>query len=131
MKEVRRVTVTDDGIPVEMVNEIEYIDGEVYANIYQTECIARIDPLTGKVHGWIVLDDILNRVKKENAVPNRKHDNVLNGIAYNPETKNLLVSGKRWPSVFEIKVVQKVRVRVRFRVSENLLENGIISAPEP
>lgn len=70
MKEVRRVTVRDGGRAIEMVNELEYIDGEVYANIFQKECIARIDPKTGQVKGWIVLDDILLRVNKEHQVRN-------------------------------------------------------------
>lgn len=116
-----------------MVNELEYIEGEVYANVFQKECIARIDPATGSVKGWIVLDDILDRVHKadqvctcthchrqflcfrsisglidpEPQVHDRLHDNVLNGIAYNTETKNILVSGKRWPSLFEISLTRK------------------------
>ena len=102
MQEVRRVTVHDDDRDIEMVNELEYINGELYANIFQKECIARIDPESGKVKGWIVMDDILDRVGKAQVVPNRLNDNVLNGIAFNTKPKNLLVSGKRWPSMFEI-----------------------------
>jgi len=104
LNEVRRVTVTDAGEPVEMVNEIEFIDGEVFANFFGSDCIARVDPLTGKVKGWLVLDDILARVGK--SVQNRKNDNILNGIAWNKDTKRLLVSGKRWPSLFEIEMIQ-------------------------
>lgn len=104
MREVRRVTVTDAGRPVTMINELEFIDGEVYANVFTFDCIARINPRDGVVNGWIVLDDILKRANKW--VPNQKNDNCLNGVAFNNDTGNIIVSGKRWPSVFEIVLLE-------------------------
>jgi glutamine cyclotransferase len=98
-KEVRRVRVTDGGKPVEDLNELEYIHGEIYANIWNTNRIARIAPRTGKVLGWIDLTGILPRQEMEN-------DNaVLNGIAYDEKGNRLFVTGKLWPKLFEIKVV--------------------------
>jgi len=102
MQEVRRVTVTDGGIPVMMVNEIEYIEGEVFGNIFGKDCIARINPKTGVVIGWIVMDDLLARANKH--VNNPHTDNILNGIAWRHDKRTYLVSGKRWPSVFEVKL---------------------------
>ncbi len=98
-KEVRRVRVTDGGKPVEDLNESEYIHGEIYANIWNTNRIARIAPRTGKVLSWIDLTGILPRQEMEN-------DNaVLNGIAYDEQGNRLFVTGKLWPKLFEIKVV--------------------------
>ena len=98
-KEIRRVRVTDGGEPIENLNELEYIHGEIYANIWNTNRIARIAPQTGKVLSWIDLTGILPRQEMEN-------DNaVLNGIAYDEKGGRLFVTGKLWPKLFEIKVV--------------------------
>ena len=83
------------------LNELEYVDGEIYANIWGKEKIARIDPKTGRVTAWIDLSGLLNSEDREKRV------DVLNGIAYNPENGNFYVTGKLWPKLFEIKVVTK------------------------
>ena len=90
------VNVTDNGEPVTYINELEYVDGEIYANVWLKDRIARISPETGEVLGWIDLTGILNAT--ENA-------DVLNGIAYDEENGRLFVTGKYWPTIFEIEVV--------------------------
>ncbi len=97
-EEIRTVDVLDAGVPVMELNELEYIDGEVYANVWKTDRIARIDPQTGTVTGWIDLSGLLNPELREGA-------NVLNGIAYDPEAGKLFVTGKLWPRLFEIRVI--------------------------
>jgi len=95
----RTINVTDDGRPVTQLNELEYVRGEIYANVWMTDRIARIDPATGTVRGWIDLSGILSPAER-GASP----DNVLNGIAYDAATDRLYVTGKRWPVLFEIRV---------------------------
>ena len=97
--EIRRVRVTDEGKPVENLNELEYIHGEIYANIWNTNRIARISPRSGKVLGWIDLTGILPQREVEN------NNAVLNGIAYDQKDGRLFVTGKLWPKIFEIKPV--------------------------
>lgn len=93
------VLVTDDGIAVERLNELEYVRGEIFANIWQTESIIRINPATGEVLGWIDLSGIL-------PVENRTDQtDVLNGIAYDAEMDRLFITGKRWPHLYEIRLV--------------------------
>jgi len=94
----REVTVTDDGLPLSQINELEYIRGELYANIYQSDWIVRIDPGTGEVLQWIDLADILRANERTAAT------DVLNGIAFDDETGHLFVTGKLWPSMFEIRL---------------------------
>ncbi|MFG6466986.1 glutaminyl-peptide cyclotransferase [Roseateles sp. BYS87W] len=96
-KELRRVRVTADGRPVDQLNELEWVDGEVYANVWQTDRIARIDPKTGHVRGWIDLTGLMPQ-------RNGRGDDVLNGIAYDAKTKRLFVTGKLWPQLFEIRL---------------------------
>lgn len=97
-KELRRVKVTADGKPVEMLNELEWVEGEVWANIWQSDRIARINPRTGAVSGWIDLTGLL---------PGRRgSDDVLNGIAYDPATRRIFVTGKLWPKLFEIQLTK-------------------------
>ncbi|UCF79099.1 MAG: glutaminyl-peptide cyclotransferase [Candidatus Eiseniibacteriota bacterium] len=90
--------VIDDIRPVSMLNELEFIKGEIYANVWQTDLIARISPVTGKVTGWIDLTEIL-------PPPPLPSGAVLNGIAYDPVEDRLFVTGKYWPSLFEIELV--------------------------
>ena len=97
--EVRRITVTDAGAPVTELNELEYVHGQIYANVWQTDRIARISPATGKVVGWIDLAGLLPEDQRSDA------EAVLNGIAFDPEHDRLFVTGKLWPKLFEIKVV--------------------------
>jgi len=102
LHELRRVKVTAGGKPVTQINELEWVEGEVYANIWQTDRIARIDPKTGDVLGWI---DLAGLLPKADFVPGRT--DVLNGIAYDAAGKRLFVTGKLWPKLFEIKVGPK------------------------
>ena len=81
------------------LNELEYIRGEVYANVWPTSRIARIDPATGRILAWLDLETLSRR----NAM--FKPDAVLNGIAYDPRGDRLFVTGKLWPNLYEIKVV--------------------------
>ena len=92
----RTLPVTLDGRPIERLNELEWIKGEVWANVWQTDMIVRIDPATGQVVGVLDMTGLL---------PNRRDsDAVLNGIAYDAETDRTFVSGKRWPLLFEIRL---------------------------
>ena len=99
---VRRITVTADGTPVTHLNELEWVDGEIYANVWLTDRIARIDPASGHVVGWIDLAGLFDI----NQLPN-PGDDVLNGIAWDAEHKRLFVTGKCWPQLFEIKLVKR------------------------
>lgn len=100
LKETSRITVRDGSRMVMSLNELEYIKGEIYANVWQTERIARIDPKTGRVTAWIDLAGILPAAE-------RARTDVLNGIAYDEAGDRLFVTGKWWPRVFEIKLVRK------------------------
>lgn len=102
LKEIGRVTVTDQGRPVPRLNELEWVKGEVYANIWQTNRIARIDPATGKVVGWI---DCAGLLPDSERITN--YTDVLNGIAYDAAGDRLFVTGKRWPKLFEIRLLPK------------------------
>lgn len=106
--EVRRIQVTADGAPITRLNELEWVEGELFANVWGTDVIARIDPASGKVVGWIVLTNLLEPAKRSSYAV----DAVLNGIAYDSKTKRLFVTGKLWPKLFEIELVQ-VRTSLR------------------
>ena len=97
LAERRRITVRANGVPVARLNELEFVKGEIFANIWQTDRIARIAPATGEVTGWIDLSGLLTPAE------GRRTD-VLNGIAYDAEQDRLFVTGKLWPKVFEIAV---------------------------
>jgi glutamine cyclotransferase len=94
-----RVAVYDDQGPVARLNELEYIDGQVFANVWMTNRIAIIDPVTGRVNAWLDLAGLLDT----SALPSQV--DVLNGIAYDAAGQRLFVTGKWWPSLFEIEVV--------------------------
>lgn len=102
LQETHRVEVTAEGKPVTQINELEWVEGEVYANIWQTDRIARIDPKTGHVLGWIELAGLLPESERQG-----QQVDVLNGIAYDAKTKRLFVTGKLWPKLYEIKLVRK------------------------
>jgi glutaminyl-peptide cyclotransferase len=99
LKETRRITVTDGGKPVTALNELEFVRGEILANVWQTDRIARISPADGKVLGWIDVSGILPKAERVNS------DAVLNGIAYDAATDRLFVTGKLWPKLFEIRLL--------------------------
>jgi glutaminyl-peptide cyclotransferase len=100
--ERRRIKVTASGAPVKSLNELEFVKGEILANIWQTDYIARIAPDSGRVTGYIDLRGLL-------APTERVRTDVLNGIAYDAAGDRLFVTGKLWPKVFEIKLVPKSR----------------------
>jgi glutamine cyclotransferase len=100
LKETGGITVTDEGRPVDQLNELEWVKGEIYANIWQTDRIARIDPATGKVSGWIDLTGLLPEADRARA-------DVLNGIAYDAKADRLIVTGKLWPRLYEIRLVKR------------------------
>jgi len=97
----RRIRVRDGSKEVDQLNELEFVDGEIYANIWHSDRIARISPQTGQIVGWIDLTGILGPFYQ------RQAEAVLNGIAYDPKGKRLFVTGKLWPKIFEIRVVPK------------------------
>lgn len=96
MKEQRRVTVRFGGRPISMINELETIDGQIWANVWMTDFIVRIDPATGNVVSLVNLTGL----KADAGV--RGTDSVLNGIAWDAKTKRLFVTGKYWPKLYEI-----------------------------
>jgi len=99
-RETRRIHVTtENGQEIPDLNELEYVRGEIYANIWHSDRIARISPKTGKLLGWIDLNG--SRDPSTAANP----DAVLNGIAYDANENRLFVTGKLWPKLYEIKVV--------------------------
>ncbi len=102
LKEIKRVNIHDGLFLVHEINELEYIKGYIYANIWQSDKIAIIEPGTGKVISWIDLYGILDNVL------HNKNTDVLNGIAYDDKKNRLFVTGKLWPAVFEIKVIETI-----------------------
>lgn len=96
LREVRRIDVSDDGTPVANLNELEFVKGEILANVWMTSRIARIDPQSGRVKGWIDLAPLVAQ-----AAPTDP-DSVLNGIAYDAKRDRLFVTGKNWGKLFEI-----------------------------
>jgi glutaminyl-peptide cyclotransferase len=107
---VRTITVTHDGKPLYRLNELEYVKGEIWANIWHSEdpqvlgkpnTIARIDPSSGKIVGWIDL----NGISPEDV--QRNEENTLNGIAYDAQSDRIFVTGKQWKKLFEIKIKPK------------------------
>lgn len=101
-RERGRVRVTAGGRPVDRLNELEYVKGEVYANVWQTEYVARIDPKTGRVTGWIDFSGLLTPRERLSV-------DVLNGMAYDSATDRLFVTGKLWPKVFEVRLRPRER----------------------
>jgi glutaminyl-peptide cyclotransferase len=97
----RAVRVEDRGRAVEQLNELEYVRGEIFANVWQEDRVARIDPATGRVTGWIDLRGLLP------ASDTRGDEDVLNGIAYDEAGDRLFVTGKLWPKLFEIRLIKK------------------------
>jgi glutaminyl-peptide cyclotransferase len=98
-RELGRVAVRDGGVPIKNLNELEYVRGEIYANVWHTDRIARISPQSGQVTGWIDLRGLMSTVYRLDP------EAVLNGIAYDAASNRLFVTGKLWPRLFEIEVV--------------------------
>jgi glutaminyl-peptide cyclotransferase len=97
LAEVGQIQVRAGGQPVQRLNELEYVNGVVFANVYQSDQVAAIDPTSGEVQYWIDLSQL-------NPAQQATGDEVLNGIAYDAQNQRLLVTGKRWPTLFEIRV---------------------------
>lgn len=97
--EIGQISVRDNDGPVTRLNELEYVQGEVYANVWQTDRIARIASDTGQVTGWIELEGLLSAEDRMERV------DVLNGIAYDTSNDRLFVTGKWWPKLFEIELI--------------------------
>jgi glutamine cyclotransferase len=98
-KERGRLYVRDGSRPVTELNELEYIEGEIWANVWQTSMIARINPQTGQVNSWVDLTGLLKPSETQGV-------DVMNGIAYDAKGKRIFVTGKKWPKLFEIQVVE-------------------------
>ena len=99
LAETGRITVQDASGPIIRLNELEYIDGAVWANVWQTNRIAIIDPATGWVNGWLDMSGVLDGVEITPPI------DVLNGIAHDPATGRIWITGKLWPKIFEIELV--------------------------
>jgi len=100
LKETGRITIRSEGQPVVKLNELEWVKGEIYANVWETDRIVRVNPANGNVVGWIDLTGIMTPRETDPG-------NVLNGIAYDAKGDRLFVTGKRWPKLFEIKLVKR------------------------
>ena len=100
-QEKRRLRVHDKATPIDQLNELELVEGQIFANVWHSNRIARISTQTGDVVGWIDLTGLLSPIYR------LEPEAVLNGIAYDPIRKRLFVTGKLWPSVFEIKLSPK------------------------
>lgn len=100
LAERRRLTVVEDGLPLINLNELEWVKGEILANVWLTDTIARIDPRTGRVKGRIDLSALRPGA-------GRGDDEVLNGIAYDAARDRLFVTGKLWPRLYEIKLAKR------------------------
>lgn len=105
LKQVGQIDVTADGKPLANLNELEWVKGQIYANVWLTTRIARIDPANGKVVGWI---DLAGLVPPADTLADPVND-VLNGIAYDAQHDRLFVTGKCWPKLYEIKLVPPKR----------------------
>ena len=100
-RETGRLNVQSGGMPLAGLNELEFIRGEIYANIYRTDRIAKISPVTGAVTGWIDLQGLLSGADRRTPV------DVLNGIAYDARRNRFFVTGKFWPKLFEIELLRR------------------------
>jgi glutamine cyclotransferase len=98
-RETRHIVVRDGKKEIVNLNELEYVKGEIYANVWHEDRIARVSPVDGHVIGWIDLSGLLPDTEKID------DESVLNGIAYDAQHDRLFVTGKQWPAIFEIKMV--------------------------
>jgi glutamine cyclotransferase len=94
----KTIRVRDAGSPVSQLNELEWIDGEIWANVWTTDRIARVSPDTGQVSSWVSLDSLWPRNQRTPPA------DVMNGIAYDKATRRIFVTGKKWPRVYQIAV---------------------------
>ncbi len=99
LQEQSRFQVTERGAAVDKLNELEWVNGEIYANIWKEDRIAKIDPMNGEITGWIDLTGLFN-----DRNPKFEGEDVLNGIAYDAAGDRLFVTGKLWPFIYEITI---------------------------
>lgn len=99
MKFIREIKVRDRGRAIDQLNELEWIDGEIWANIWKSDFIARIDPATGKVNSWVDMSGLLGSERVDDP-----GEEVLNGIAYDKVGKRLFLTGKRWPYLYHVEL---------------------------
>ena len=102
LAELRRIKVRENGRPVRDLNELEWVEGEILANVWQTDRIVKVNPLDGRVTGSVDLSGLLTAGE-------RAGTDVMNGIAYDSVGKRLFVTGKLWPKVFEVKLVKRAK----------------------
>ncbi|MBN2367085.1 MAG: glutaminyl-peptide cyclotransferase [Calditrichaeota bacterium] len=98
-EQVRKIEVTENGMAIDRLNELEYIEGEIFANVWLTNRIARISPITGKILGWLDMNGIINSGDCPQSV------DVLNGIAYDANTRKVFITGKWWCKMFQIELI--------------------------
>lgn len=101
LRETGRIHVTCEGRPVHSINELEWVNGEIFANVWRSNIVVRIDPATGAILGWIDLNDIVASVSAGHSV------DVLNGIAYDAAADRLFVTGKLWPTLYQIRLAPR------------------------
>jgi glutamine cyclotransferase len=105
LQETRRITVTIEGQPLAQLNELEYVDGKILANVWQTDLMVRIDPATGAVDGVYDFTGLLAQAPPSaDSAPPAAPPDVLNGVAYDPASGHLFVTGKLWPTLFEVEM---------------------------
>ncbi|QDV06351.1 Glutamine cyclotransferase [Planctomycetes bacterium Poly30] len=102
MKPIRSIQVSDRGRPIDQLNELEWIRGEIWANLWKSNLIARIDPATGKVNAWVDMTGLLGTERV-----NYPEEDVLNGIAWDEEGERLFLTGKRWPYLYQVELREK------------------------
>ena len=107
-QQVGNIKVRERGQPIAKLNELEYVNGEILANVWETNRIVRITPSTGQVIGWIDLSNIINL---EPIPRTERPQNILNGIAYDAQGDRLFVTGKLWPKLFEIELIDSIAVK--------------------
>lgn len=103
MESVKSVSVHDGDRHIRYINELEYINGTIWANVWFTDCVAQIDPQDGRVMGWLLAHGLTQDLKSRSSQQKYRMD-VFNGIAYDSRTARLFVTGKRWPTIFQIKL---------------------------
>ena len=121
LQETRRITVHEGAREITMLNELEWIKGEIWANIWQTNRIARISPVDGKILGWIDASGLL----KPEDVATQPAD-VLNGIAYDAAHDRIFLTGKLWPKVFEVRVAKARSLRKHANIRQVAVIFGVI-----
>ena len=108
-RDLRTIQVREADSTVWMLNELEWVRGELWANVYQTDLIARIEPATGRVVGWIDVGQLLTAAQRQDVAA---RGGVANGIAFDSASNRLFVTGKLWPRLFEVEVPQLRQKRV-------------------